>query len=91
VLKPLIGSLKGGIAQPVQWTDEKRAAFVAAKQLLTDATCLAHLRADAEIQLVVDASNTHIGAVLQQSSERLPAPGILLQKTGCSTDALFNI
>jgi hypothetical protein len=53
VLKPLIGSLKGGIAQPVQWTDEKRAAFVAAKQLLTDATCLAHPRADAEIQLVV--------------------------------------
>jgi hypothetical protein len=70
LLKPLTDSLKGGMAQPVQWTDEKKAAFVAAKQLLTDATCLAHPRADAEIQLAVDASNTHIGAVLQQASER---------------------
>jgi cleavage and polyadenylation specificity factor subunit 1 len=70
VLKPLTDSLKGGRAQPVQWTDEKKAAFVAAKQLLTDATCLAHPRAGAEIQLAVDASNTHIGAVLQQASER---------------------
>jgi hypothetical protein len=43
-------------------------AFCQVKQLLCEATCLAHPDPAADISLAVDASNTHVGAVLQQKS-----------------------
>jgi cleavage and polyadenylation specificity factor subunit 1 len=42
------------------------AAFEAAKTAVCEATKLDHPDPDAEVNLVVDASDTHIGAVLQQ-------------------------
>jgi putative transposase len=42
------------------------AAFSAAKQALNKATLLAHPVAGATLALAVDASNTHVGACLQQ-------------------------
>jgi hypothetical protein len=43
-----------------------RSAFSAAKQALNKATLLAHPVAGATLALAVDASNTHVGACLQQ-------------------------
>jgi hypothetical protein len=65
---------------------------VAAKQLLCEATCLVHLELDAELSLVVDTSDAHIGAVLQQSSLRRGpmAPGLLLQEVGSGAVPSFN-
>jgi RNase H-like domain found in reverse transcriptase/Reverse transcriptase (RNA-dependent DNA polymerase)/Integrase zinc binding domain len=71
VLKPLTDCLKGAsAAAAVSWTDERVAAFEAAKQLLGRAACLAHPDRNAQLAVAVDASDSHIGAVLQQSSTR---------------------
>jgi hypothetical protein len=70
VLKPLTDSLKGSkaTAAAVEWTEEKTAAFESAKQLLARAACLAHPEPQAQLCLAVDASDSHIGGVLQQAS-----------------------
>ena len=41
-------------------------SFAAAKKALHSATALQHPNSSAEISLVVDASSTHVGSVLQQ-------------------------
>jgi transposase InsO family protein len=74
VLKPLTDSLRGGQAAAVDWSPAMEQAFQAAKQLLCEATCLAHPDPHADLSLMVDASDTHIGAVLQQASPRGPQP-----------------
>jgi hypothetical protein len=43
-----------------------QSAFLAAKNALNAATCLAFPRRQAELALMVDASADHVGAVLQQ-------------------------
>ena len=48
------------------WTKELVVAFTAAKAALKHATHLAHPHQEAELSLAVDASNHHVGAVLQQ-------------------------
>jgi hypothetical protein len=69
VLKPLTDSLRGAAATAaVEWTEEKNAAFEAAKRLLAGAACLAHPEPQSQLCLAVDASDSHIGGVLQQSS-----------------------
>jgi transposase InsO family protein len=68
VLKPLTDALQGpgGKNRKLNWTAAMDAAFCKIKQLLCEATCLAHTDPAAAISLAVDASNTHVGAVLQQ-------------------------
>jgi cleavage and polyadenylation specificity factor subunit 1 len=74
VLRPLTDKLAGGQPAKLEWTDQMNSAFEKAKQLLCAATCLAHPDPAAELSLAVDASNTHVGAVLQQASARGPQP-----------------
>jgi cleavage and polyadenylation specificity factor subunit 1 len=74
ILKPLTDSLRGGQAAAVEWTPAMREAFEAAKQMLCQAACLAHPDMAAQLSLAVDASDSHIGAVLQQSSPLGPQP-----------------
>jgi RNase H-like domain found in reverse transcriptase len=50
----------------VDWSPERIAAFKAAKEKVAAATMLAHPVAGAELALAVDASDLHVGAVLQQ-------------------------
>jgi cleavage and polyadenylation specificity factor subunit 1 len=50
------------------------AAFDGAKKMLCEATCLVHPDPTAQLSLSVDASNTHVGGVLQQSSPCGPQP-----------------
>jgi len=68
ILCPLTSALKGSPAAsaPLQWNQEMRDAFSAAKAALAAASALAHPSSAAELALVCDASSTHVGAVLQQ-------------------------
>jgi len=67
-LKPLTDATRGegGKHAALTWTVDMRAAFAASKQALSEATLLVHPEAEAELTLVVDASSSHVGAVLQQ-------------------------
>jgi hypothetical protein len=67
-LLPLTDTLKGGVkgASIVLWTADMFAAFTAMKTALCVATTLVHPDSAADISIMVDASATHVGAVLQQ-------------------------
>ncbi|KAL1446423.1 hypothetical protein WDU94_000016 [Cyamophila willieti] len=60
----LTPNLKGKAA--IDWTPETRAAFDKCKEELAAATLLAHPRDGASLSLVSDASDTAVGATLQQ-------------------------
>ncbi len=66
-LLPLTDALVGN-PKDLCWTTEMAAAFQAAKTALSRATRLVHPQPSAQLSLATDASNTHIGAVLQQLS-----------------------
>ena len=51
---------------PIQWTDETRKHFCDVKTALAEATHLTHQVSDAPLGLFVDASDTGVGAALQQ-------------------------
>ncbi len=60
--------LKGG-AKTLQWTGTAQEAFQKAKCLLAAAVPLQHPAPNAELSLAPDASDTHIGGVMQQKSK----------------------
>ena len=64
-LKPLTSALKGS-PKLFRWSKSMSKAFNAAKQALVFATVLINPNPSARISLAVDASDTHVGAVLQQ-------------------------
>jgi len=66
LLKPLTDTLRAGKAACLQWSTEMELAFAASKQRLAEVAELAHPQQKAQLVLAVDASNTHMGAVLQQ-------------------------
>lgn len=53
-------------SKSVTWSDEAKAAFDAAKDALAKATLLTHPQSKARLAIITDASDTAIGAVLQQ-------------------------
>jgi hypothetical protein len=65
LVKPLTDLLRGSPTQ-LEWTPEAETAFDAAKVALKDCTVLAHPRPNSILSLAVDASDTHVGGVLQQ-------------------------
>ncbi|MFN9907586.1 MAG: RNase H-like domain-containing protein, partial [bacterium] len=67
VLQPLTDLLRGS-PKKLLWSDPAAAAFVAGKAALAKCTVLVHPTPDATISLAVDASDTHVGGVLQQLS-----------------------
>ena len=68
ILKPLTDPTHGpgGCNKQVEWGNELHRAFGAAKAGLAKAAQFTHPRQDAQISLAVDASNHHVGGVLQQ-------------------------
>ncbi len=68
VLKPLSDVLRGNVARSKQltWSLEMTVSFAASKRLLVDTVPLAHPDPTARIVVAADASDTHIGGVLQQ-------------------------
>jgi hypothetical protein len=67
VLKPLTDLLKGG-AKTLEWTVSAQEAFQGARRLLAAAVPLQHPASNAELSLAADASDTHIGGVMQLKS-----------------------
>jgi hypothetical protein len=67
-LAPLTDALRGGGkgATPIEWSTAMQTAFVRAKEKLCSATRLCHPDVTADLSIAVDASATHVGAVLQQ-------------------------
>src|SRR5450830_1404016 len=67
IVRPLTDLLRGSPPpKSILWSQEAEAAFVAAKAALTKCSALAHPRPDAILSLSVDASDSHVGGVLQQ-------------------------
>jgi hypothetical protein len=66
ILRPLTDALLGKPRERVVWTATIGTTFQAAKDALCAARWLAHLDPEAEVNLVTDASNSAVGAVLQQ-------------------------
>ena len=50
----------------LQWTEQTTKAFIAAKQVLVQATLLVHPKPDAPTSIMSDTSDNAVGAVLQQ-------------------------
>lgn len=65
--KLLTGSVKG--SYPVELAGETLKAFESCKQSLCNATLLAHPNSEAKLSLVTDASDTAMGATLQQQKD----------------------
>jgi hypothetical protein len=65
VLEPLSMALKGG-KKTLQWSPHLDAAFSKSKHVLTQAVPLAHPAPNANIALVTDPSDTHIGGAMHQ-------------------------
>jgi hypothetical protein len=74
-LAPLTDALKGGRKGPaaVEWSTAMQTAFQAAKEALCQASTLVHPDSTADLSLMVDTSETHEGAVLQQRERGSPA------------------
>ena len=72
MLLPLTSALRGSRSgsEKLDWSPEMDSAFKASKQALSRSTWLAHPSPTAALGLYVDASGTHVGAVLQQMEAR---------------------
>ncbi len=68
-LQPLTDLLKGS-PKVLLWSPAADAAFVAAKAALVAAVPLCHPTPHAVLSLAVDASDSHVGGVLQQKCEK---------------------
>jgi hypothetical protein len=64
-LRPLTAALSGN-PKTLPWTPEMETAFAATKDALVAAVPLSHPLPGAVLALAADASDTHVGAVLQQ-------------------------
>ncbi len=67
-LQPLTDLLKGS-PKVLLWSPAADAAFVAAKAALVAAVTLCHPAPHVVLSLAVDASDSHVGGVLQQKCE----------------------
>ena len=68
-----MNALKGSW-KSLSWSPVLDSAFTRANDLLSSVPELAHPQPDAPISLFVDASDTHLGAVLQQLLDGSWAP-----------------
>lgn len=66
VLSAYLKGAKRNDRTPIIWSEEASAAFEKCKSSLVEATVLSHPAADASLAMVVDASDTAVGAALHQ-------------------------
>jgi len=88
VLKPLTGAISE--AGPLSWTPAMLAAFAAAKALLATAVPLHHHHPSAALSLATDASDSHVGAVLQQRSHGCWQPLAFFSHKLSPTEARYS-
>ena len=89
VLAPLSNALKGP-GKSLQWTPVLDSAFFAAKQLLSAVPVLTHPGPGAAVSLSVDASNSHVGPVLQQKLHGSWAPLAFFSKKLSSAESKYS-
>ncbi|GFT92055.1 hypothetical protein NPIL_676931 [Nephila pilipes] len=66
---------------PILWSEDSAAAFEKCKKDLAEATVLYHPSADASLAIVVDASDTAVGAALHQQTSKGWQPLAFFSKT----------
>lgn len=68
ILQPLNGLLTAAKSsnKTIVWSDSANAAFATIKEALANVALLAHPKSDASTSIISDASDTAVGAVLQQ-------------------------
>ena len=75
ILRPLYQAMSGKPKPKIlKWTPDMISAFQTSKQALADATMLMHPSTTSPIFLVTDASDTGIGATLQQRRNGIDSP-----------------
>lgn len=84
----LVGSVKG--SHPVVFTKTEMNAFEACKQDLCNAAMLAHPNCNAKLALVTDASDTAIGAVLQQLQDDAWQPLAFFSRKLCPSQTKYS-
>jgi cleavage and polyadenylation specificity factor subunit 1 len=87
-LKPLTDLTSGKGA--IKWTSEMHAAFLSAKQALASATPLFHPDPSAKLSLATDASDSHVGAVLQQRQASAWQPLAFFSKKLSPTESRYS-
>ena len=76
ILQPLHSLLTGSSKSDrcLAWTTDAETAFTRVKEALAEATLLVHPQSDAPTCLITDASDTAVGAVLQQRIDSVWSP-----------------
>lgn len=74
----------------IVWTDEAIEAFERCKIRLVEFTELAHPKINAKLALMVDASNTSIGAVIQQFSDEAWQPLSFFSRKMSETEQRYS-
>jgi hypothetical protein len=89
VLKPLTDLLRGA-PKKLLWSSDADAAFTKAKAALVAAIPLSHPAPGAVLSLAVDASDTHVGGVLQQLQGRSWQPLAFFSKKLSPTQVRYS-
>jgi len=89
VLQPLTDFLRGN-PKVLAWSAEAAAAFIAAKAALVSVVPLSHPAPGAPISLAVDASDSHVGGVLQQFQKKGWSPLAFFSKKLSPTQAKYS-
>ena len=76
--------------QALQWNDQATQAFTNIKQAIADASLLVHPHPDAATHIMVDASDTAVGAVLQQKIDHQWQPLAFFSKKLTSTETKYS-
>lgn len=93
LLQPLyaiIKPAKRGQSVTLQWTPAADTAFTAAKQSLAEVSTLTFPSPDAPISIATDASNTGVGAVLQQFTDDAWKPISFFSKKFTNAEAKYS-
>ena len=89
ILKPLTDLLRGA-PKKLLWSSDADAAFTKAKAALVVAVPLSHPAPGAVLSLAVDASDTHVGGVLQQLQGRAWQPLAFFSKKLSPTHVRYS-
>ncbi|CAB0010077.1 unnamed protein product, partial [Nesidiocoris tenuis] len=73
-LNRITGGAKKNDKTPIEWTEELASSFEKSKQALAECATLAHQDPHAELRVTTDASETAVGAVLEQMVNGKPQP-----------------
>ena len=89
VLAPLTNTLKGP-GKSILWSPKLDSSFILAKKLLTSVPVLTHPEPGAPVSLAVDASDSHIGAVIQQKLKGSWSPMAFFSKKLSSAESKYS-